>query len=107
MHFFQEEFKATHILALKKMDALRAAVEAVKVDAWQDISTAPVCVASEGSNNGRKPVLVTRWPVTGRHHPVAVARLTRNGWMSGKRGTSLWFEPTHWMPLPKPPGDTA
>lgn len=70
---------------------------------WQPIETAPHCVASSDGDNGLRPVLVTRWPVTGSHHPVAVARLTRDGWISGKRGHRLWFDPTHWMPLPEPP----
>ena len=26
-------------------------------------------------------------------------------WVFGKDGTSTWSEPTHWMPLPLPPGD--
>jgi hypothetical protein len=70
---------------------------------WQPIETAPRCVAGGNRDNGRRPVLVTYYPHVGNHPPVAVARLTVLGWISGKRGNALWFQPTHWMPLPAPP----
>lgn len=73
-------------------------------DRWRTIDSAPRCV--DGANehtNGRRPVLVTRHPVNGHHHPIAVARLTGRGWISGKRSTKLWFAPTHWLPLPDGP----
>lgn len=80
---------------------------------WQPISTAPHCVASNSEgDNGKRPVLVTRWPITGSKPPVAIARLTREGWISGPRLKRLYFVPTHWAPLyenvPKfpPPGLT-
>ena len=75
-------------------------------DDWQPIETAPKCDGGiVGSSNGRKPVMVTRCPYTGHHAPMAVARLTKKGWISGVRGNRLWFEPTHWMPLPPPPAN--
>lgn len=68
---------------------------------WNTIDTAPKCVASSENDNGRRPVLVTFWPPTGHHAPVAVARLTRDGWVGGRKGTKLWFKPTHWMEIPE------
>jgi len=72
---------------------------------WRPIETAPRCTASTKEDNGKRPVLVCRWPITGFHYPVAVARLTRMGWISGKKGNKLWFVPTHWQKIPKPPED--
>lgn len=67
---------------------------------WQPIITAPRCVASNSEgDNGKRPVLVTRWPITGAMPPVAIARLTRDGWIGGKKGQRLYFVPTHWAPL--------
>jgi homoserine acetyltransferase len=70
---------------------------------WKPIESAPVCVCSSPGDSGKRPVIVTRHPITGSHHPMAIARLTSSGWISGKMGKKLWFEPTHWMPLPNPP----
>lgn len=79
---------------------------------WQPIDTAPKCVpSSHEDGNGRKPVIVTRFPFTGRFAPMAIARLTREGWIIGKVGARrrykkdnyLWFTPTHWIPLPLAP----
>lgn len=66
---------------------------------WQPIETAPQCVASSEHDNGRRPVIVTRRPAIGVP-PQAIARLTRKGWINGRRNQALWFEPTHWRPLP-------
>ena len=69
---------------------------------WLPIETAPRCVPSSEQDSGLRPVLVTRWPIDGHHKPVAVARLTVDGWIVGRGGKwrkSLWFEPTHWMSL--------
>lgn len=69
---------------------------------WRTIGSAPRCGNGvEDGTNGRKPVLVTRYPFTGHHAPVAVARLTADGWISGKKGNPLWFVPTHWMTIPE------
>jgi hypothetical protein len=70
---------------------------------WRDIKSAPKCVASTRDDNGRRPVIVTRSPHNGFWAPMAVARLTTKGWISGKKGNRLWFEPTHWTDLPAPP----
>ena len=72
------------------------------MNSWQPIETAPKCVGSHDRDNGRRPVIVTRHPACGIP-PFAIARLTRAGWISGKRHSKLWFEPTHWMKLPAPP----
>lgn len=74
-----------------------AAIKAA-LPAWRPIETAPRCVASE-----RRPIIVCRWPITGSKYPVAIARLTSKGWISGMRNNRLWFKPTHWMPLPPAP----
>lgn len=75
---------------------------------WQSIETAPKCVGSGPEGSGARSVIVTRHPITGAHHPMAIARLTQKGkWRTGKSslGTEidLWFMPTHWIPLPEPP----
>jgi len=70
---------------------------------WQPIETAPRCVASTPIDSGKRPVLVTRFPINGHTPPMAVARLTSRGWMNGRRDNRLWFEPTHWRSLPEPP----
>jgi len=70
---------------------------------WQPIETAPACVAGASGDNGRRPLLVSRYPFTGHHPPIAVARRTKNGWISGKKGNRLWFEPNRWRPLPEGP----
>jgi hypothetical protein len=70
---------------------------------WRPIETAPRCVEGQSGDNGRRPVLVTYSPHTGQHAPVACARLTTKGWITGRRHNRLWFQPTHWMPLPAPP----
>lgn len=69
---------------------------------WRPVETAPKCVAGGDGDNGRRPVIVTRHPSTGVP-PMAIARLTRKGWVSGRKDNRLWFEPSHWMPLPDPP----
>lgn len=69
---------------------------------WKTIDSAPHCVAGGNGDNGRRPVIVTRHPSTGIP-PMAIARLTTDGWICGKMGNKLWFEPTHWQPLPSPP----
>lgn len=78
---------------------------------WRSIESAPRCVPSSERDSGLRPVLVTRWPVHGHHKPVAVARLTTDGWIVGRGGPwrkPLWFEPTHWMSLDDlPPLPTA
>lgn len=70
---------------------------------WKTIESAPKCDGGGPQSNGRKPVLVTRYPFTGHHAPMAVARLTKAGWVSGKSGNKLWFAPSHWSFLPEPP----
>ncbi len=66
---------------------------------WQPIETAPRCVASGPEDNGKRPMLVTRWPITGAFPPVSIARLTAEGWIHGQSGRPLHYEPTHWAPL--------
>lgn len=75
---------------------------------WQPIGDeTPRNVQSSPGDNGRRPVLVTRWPITGAYKPVCVACLTVDGiWLGGRR-RKLWFDPTHWMPLPEDPGEDA
>ncbi len=82
-------------------DAILA--EFPELQGWQPIETAPCCVASTPTDNGRRPVMVTRHPFTGHHPPMAIARLTVNGWISGRRNNRLWYEPTHWRRLPAAP----
>ena len=66
---------------------------------WRDIKSAPMC---KDSSVPQARVLVTRISING-HPPVMVAFLTVKGWRwASKR--HLPFEPTHWRPLPKPPG---
>jgi chromosome segregation ATPase len=87
--------------AIKLREVAEARLEACRRDSerqWQPIETAPKCTAE-----GRVPVIVTYSPHVGHHAPMAIARLTRDGWISGKQGNHLWFKPTHWMPLPSPP----
>lgn len=85
--------------------AIRARLQAAT---WQPIGDeTPRNVQSAPGDNGRRPVLVTRWPITGAYKPVCVACLTVDGiWLGGRR-RKLWFEPTHWRPLPEDPGEDA
>lgn len=64
---------------------------------WRSVVSAPPCVASSKGDNGKRLVMVTRYPYTGCRPPLALAILTRQGWkLGGARGKKLWFEPTHW-----------
>jgi hypothetical protein len=78
---------------------------------WHTIDSAPRCIGNAGrerGDNGRRPVIVTRWPIKSlAHPPMAIARLTERGWITGESKNKLWFEPTHWTPLPAPPQDNT
>lgn len=67
---------------------------------WQPIESAPKCTAHD------KPrVIVTRHPINGSKHPMAICYHSAQGWMvTGK--VRLRFKPTHWLPLPEPPAPT-
>ncbi len=67
---------------------------------WESIVTAPRCRAATKGDSGSRPILVTHFPFTGHFAPVAIARLTVNGWKAGK-GHKLWFDPTHWRAIPE------
>ena len=68
---------------------------------WRSIVAAPRCRASTKDDSGSRPVLVTHFPFTGHHAPVAIARLTVSGWKAGAGVRNLWFEPTHWRQIPE------
>ncbi len=76
-------------------------MKATLAPSWQSIVTAPRCRASTKGDSGSRPVLVTHFPFTGRHAPVAIARLTSDGWKAGAGVRKLWFEPTHWRHIPE------
>ena len=62
---------------------------------WQPIETAP-----KGEITDYRDRVVLVWA---RGKPVRMAFYT-NAWrLAYSRGTSLMFDPTHWMPLPEPP----
>ena len=67
---------------------------------WQPIETAPRCESRQRHN-----VLVTMdADVADGYPPITIACLTSHGWVTKcARKKRLWFEPTHWMPLPDPP----
>lgn len=83
---------------------LREARAALGGFTWRLIDEGtPRNVPSSPGDNGRRPVLVTRWPATGAYKPVNIACLTTDGWRTS-RHRRLRYEPTHWMPLaPDPP----
>lgn len=68
---------------------------------WQPIETAPrdgtTFIATDG--NEVEPVYYVRYS----HWSVGEYDLRYSSRQEGEE--SLWFNPTHWMPLPKPPED--
>lgn len=66
---------------------------------WRNIKSAPMC---KDSSIPQARVLVTRNCENGIP-PVMSAFLTVKGWRWAS-SRELPFEPTHWRPLPKPPG---
>lgn len=77
--------------------ALRAALQSVKVGAWQTIDTAP----KDGKilafrNDESQYMAVCSW----------VSSPGNGGFLVDDYHGGM-FHPTHWMPLPKPPGESA
>lgn len=102
-HYMPASTRAALGVAASLIERLASAPKA-EVEGWLGVGSAPQCVASSAEGgNGRRPVIVTRWPVNGCAPPMAIARLTAKGWISGRKGNRLWFDPTHWRPLPAPP----
>ena len=61
-----------------------------KESLWQPIETAP----KDGTE-------ILGWPVEGGDNNIAIVYYFFRGWCSGDYGA----DPTHWMPLPKPPDE--